>query len=116
MIQQQQPSYSPIQVPHTGNGNGNTTFQSPAKNSQIRFKFNIKFLGDSNVGKSSIIKRYSQGQFNLESSEVTVGIDIASKSEVVNGEFVTLKIWVLYMCYYFSGEEIKKERSLKFIF
>lgn len=52
----------------------------------------IAVIGDSNVGKTSIIRRFVAKEFVTE-YKATVGADFASKNFVVNDEQVTLQIW-----------------------
>ena len=49
-------------------------------------------IGDSNVGKTSIIKRYCNNQFS-PSYISTVGIDFETKYLRLNGKIINLQIW-----------------------
>ena len=54
----------------------------------------VVFLGQSGVGKTSIVKNFCFGNDNEDdSSSATIGIDYFSKSVVVDGESVRLRIW-----------------------
>jgi len=55
-------------------------------------KIRIMLIGDSNVGKTSIIKRYCKNQFS-PSYISTVGIDFETKYLKINGKMVNLQIW-----------------------
>ena len=52
----------------------------------------LLITGDSSVGKTSILTRYSNGTFK-EDYIATVGIDYFSKDEIINNKSVRIKIW-----------------------
>ena len=53
-------------------------------------KFKVVMIGDSNVGKTSIIDRYVEGVFpNLP----TVGVGFKSKSLYLDNKTFQLQIW-----------------------
>ena len=53
----------------------------------------IIILGDSSVGKTSIIKKYHDNQFD-ESHNATLGLDLVSKQYTTkDGSTITIKIW-----------------------
>jgi GTPase SAR1 family protein len=51
----------------------------------------ILLLGESNVGKTSLVTRYSQDRFDAQSNLLTVGIDIRKVSKQVEGRHVLLE-------------------------
>ena len=55
-------------------------------------KINIMLLGDSNVGKSSILRRYCENQFspNFISS---IGVDFETKILKINNQNINVSIW-----------------------
>ena len=57
-------------------------------------KVNVLVLGDSGVGKTSLLKQYSEDKFS-ESHMVTLGIDYFSKAYTPVGmtEEVGVRIW-----------------------
>ena len=55
-------------------------------------KIRLMLIGDSNVGKTSIIKRYCNNQFS-PSYISTVGIDFETKYLRLNGKTINLQIW-----------------------
>lgn len=58
-----------------------------------RYQFRIIMLGDSTVGKSSLVKRYAEGFFQ-DSINQTVGVDFYVHSvEVEPGVHVKLQFW-----------------------
>ena len=52
----------------------------------------ILIIGDSSVGKTSIISRYTNGTFK-EEYLATVGLDYYSKEEVINNKTINIKLW-----------------------
>jgi small GTP-binding protein len=60
--------------------------------------YKICFLGNSGVGKTTLIQRYLSGSFN-ESTRLTLGVEFHVKDLIVDNDHVTLQIWD------FGGEE-----------
>ena len=58
----------------------------------------IIIAGNASVGKTTLIKRYIEGQF-IEDSKMTIGVDFEVKSLTVDEQKVKLQIWD------FGGEE-----------
>ena len=52
----------------------------------------IVVLGDSDVGKTSLLQRYTQGK-NPQNTKPTIGADFQKKEVVVNNTIVTTQIW-----------------------
>jgi small GTP-binding protein len=52
----------------------------------------MAFLGDSNVGKTSILKKYKNNEF-LENTNCTVGFDFIEKYVQHNGKNIKLFIY-----------------------
>ncbi|XP_053124124.1 ras-related protein Rab-39B-like [Hemicordylus capensis] len=64
-----------------------------AADSIWHYQFRIIMLGDSTVGKSSLLKRYAEGQF-LESMNQTVGVDFyVHFLELEPGLSIKLQFW-----------------------
>ena len=55
-------------------------------------KVQFLIIGDSTVGKTSILSRYTNGDFNPHYL-ATVGLDFFKKDEVFNGKTIRIKIW-----------------------
>ena len=54
----------------------------------------IVVLGDSDVGKTSLLMRYAQGASEtLNNTKPTIGADFQKKEVVVNNTIVTVQIW-----------------------
>ena len=49
-------------------------------------------IGDTSVGKTSLITRYTNGTFKDEYL-ATVGLDYYSKEEIINNKTINIKIW-----------------------
>ncbi|OMJ82436.1 hypothetical protein SteCoe_16842 [Stentor coeruleus] len=60
--------------------------------SDVNFKFKIVIVGDSSVGKSSIIRRFVSHEFP-EVLKSTVGVDFIVQNLTVDGLSVKLQIW-----------------------
>jgi len=52
----------------------------------------VCIIGDTDVGKSSLAKRYCEGEFP-ENSTPTIGASFLQKRVVVSGETISLQIW-----------------------
>ena len=59
-----------------------------------RFDYSFKFIlvGDTGVGKTSIINRFVENRFDFNHS-FTVGVEFASKNIIINGKVIKMKIW-----------------------
>uniref|UniRef100_A0A8C9Y737 Ras-related protein Rab-25 n=1 Tax=Sander lucioperca TaxID=283035 RepID=A0A8C9Y737_SANLU len=49
-------------------------------------------IGDSGVGKSNLLSRFTRNEFNLESKS-TIGVEFATRSIQVDGKTVKAQIW-----------------------
>ncbi|KAG0236790.1 hypothetical protein BGW42_002658 [Actinomortierella wolfii] len=57
------------------------------------FLFKIVLIGDSGVGKSNILSRFTRGDFNLESKS-TIGVDFGARTvQVEDGKMIKAQIW-----------------------
>ena len=52
----------------------------------------ILIIGDPSVGKTSVIRRYTNGTFK-EEYLATVGLDYYSKVEAINNQTINIKLW-----------------------
>ena len=55
-------------------------------------KIQLIMIGESNVGKTSLIRRYTKNLFNTNHLETT-GIEFNSKEEKINNKIIKVKIW-----------------------
>ncbi|PHT76737.1 Ras-related protein YPT3 [Capsicum annuum] len=56
------------------------------------YLFKLVLIGDSGVGKSNLLSRFTKNEFNLESKS-TIGVEFATKSMNVDGKVIKAKIW-----------------------
>lgn len=56
------------------------------------FVFKIVIVGDSSVGKSNILTRYTQNVFDLN-SKATVGVELSTKLYRKNNEIISVNLW-----------------------
>ncbi|KAI6673174.1 hypothetical protein NL676_001080 [Syzygium grande] len=56
------------------------------------YLFKLVLIGDSGVGKSNLLSRFTRNEFNLESKS-TIGVEFANKSLRVDGKVVKAQIW-----------------------
>ncbi|KAG9509080.1 Ras-related protein Rab-11A, partial [Fragariocoptes setiger] len=62
------------------------------KDDEYDFLFKIVLIGDSGVGKSNLLSRFTRNEFNLESKS-TIGVEFATKSIQVDGKIVKAQVW-----------------------
>nr|CDS30942.1 ras protein Rab 11A [Hymenolepis microstoma] len=56
------------------------------------YLFKIVLIGDSGVGKSNLLSRYTRNQFNLE-SKTTIGVEFATRSVKIGDVGIKVQIW-----------------------
>lgn len=54
--------------------------------------FKIVLIGDSGVGKSNLLLRYTKNQFKIN-SQSTIGVEFATRSIKVQEQYVRAQIW-----------------------
>ncbi len=52
----------------------------------------VVLIGDSGVGKSNLLSRFTRNEFNLEGKS-TIGVEFATRSIHVEGKTVKAQIW-----------------------
>ena len=62
------------------------------QSSKYEYLFKIILIGNSGVGKSSIMQRYMKQTFN-SNYKITIGVDFLMKSLKINDEIVKLQVW-----------------------
>lgn len=62
------------------------------KDDDYDYLFKVVLIGDSGVGKSNLLARYTRNEFNLE-SKTTIGVEFSTRSIVVDGKKVKAQIW-----------------------
>ena len=55
-------------------------------------KCQIVLVGDSTVGKTSLLLKYTNGSYS-EDNLATVGLDFITKDEIINEKTIRVKIW-----------------------
>ena len=68
-----------------------TSSTSP-KEEEYDYLFKVVLIGDSGVGKSNLLSRFTRNEFNLESKS-TIGVEFATKSIVAEGKTIKAQIW-----------------------
>ena len=56
------------------------------------YLFKVVVIGDSGVGKSNLLSRFTRNEFNLESKS-TIGVEFATKSIKTEGKTIKAQIW-----------------------
>jgi len=67
------------------------------------YLFKLVLIGDSGVGKSNLLSRFTRNEFNLESKS-TIGVEFATKSLNIDAKVIKAQIW----------DTAGQERSLPF--
>jgi len=60
--------------------------------SNYDYLFKVVLIGDSGVGKSNLLSRFTRGEFNQDSKS-TIGVEFATRSINVDGKTVKAQIW-----------------------
>ncbi|XP_030043065.1 LOW QUALITY PROTEIN: ras-related protein Rab-11A-like [Microcaecilia unicolor] len=63
-----------------------------SKEDEYDYLFKIVLIGDSGVGKSNLLSRFTRNEFNLESKS-TIGVEFATRSIRVDNKTVKAQIW-----------------------
>lgn len=56
------------------------------------YLFKVVLIGDSGVGKSNLLSRFTRNEFNLESKS-TIGVEFATKSIQIDSKTIKAQIW-----------------------
>mmetsp|Transcript_1744 Transcript_1744/g.4121 ORF Transcript_1744/g.4121 Transcript_1744/m.4121 type:complete len:215 (+) Transcript_1744:137-781(+) len=56
------------------------------------YLFKVVLIGDSGVGKSNLLSRFTRNEFNLESKS-TIGVEFATRSIQAEGKIIKAQIW-----------------------
>mmetsp|Transcript_41351 Transcript_41351/g.110656 ORF Transcript_41351/g.110656 Transcript_41351/m.110656 type:complete len:218 (+) Transcript_41351:121-774(+) len=63
-----------------------------SKDDEYDYLFKVVLIGDSGVGKSNLLSRFTRNEFNLESKS-TIGVEFATRSIQVDGKTLKSQIW-----------------------
>ncbi|MCJ1441327.1 MAG: Ras- protein Rab-11A [Stictis urceolatum] len=58
----------------------------------LQFLFKVVLIGDSGVGKSNLLSRFTRNEFNLDSKS-TIGVEFATRSIQVDTKTIKAQIW-----------------------
>lgn len=72
------------------------------------FLYKVVLIGDSGVGKSNLLSRFTRNEFSLESKS-TIGVEFATRTIHVDDKIVKAQIWDT------AGQERYKLSSKSFI-
>ena len=77
------------------------------------YLFKVVLIGDSGVGKSNLLSRFTRNEFSLESKS-TIGVEFATRSLNVDGKVIKAQIWDTagqercdFSCYNFSFSDLR---------
>ncbi|XP_061634825.1 ras-related protein Rab-11B-like isoform X1 [Phyllopteryx taeniolatus] len=62
------------------------------RDDEYDYLFKVVLIGDSGVGKSNLLSRFTRNEFNLESKS-TIGVEFATRSLQVDGKTIKAQIW-----------------------
>lgn len=83
------------------------------RDDEYDYLFKVVLIGDSGVGKSNLLSRFTRNEFNLESKS-TIGVEFATRSIEVDGKTIKAQIWDTGKCVYVYDDmceyEIHTER------
>ncbi|KAJ1982279.1 Rab GTPase ypt31 [Dimargaris verticillata] len=63
-----------------------------SKDDEYDYLFKVVLIGDSGVGKSNLLSRFTRNEFNLDSKS-TIGVEFATRSIDVDGKTIKAQIW-----------------------
>eukprot|EP00698_Gefionella_okellyi_P018166 TRINITY_DN5419_c0_g1_i1.p1 TRINITY_DN5419_c0_g1~~TRINITY_DN5419_c0_g1_i1.p1 ORF type:complete len:217 (-),score=47.64 TRINITY_DN5419_c0_g1_i1:185-835(-) len=63
-----------------------------SKDDEYDYLFKVVLIGDSGVGKSNLLSRFTRNEFNLESKS-TIGVEFATRSVQCSGKTIKAQIW-----------------------
>ena len=61
-------------------------------NDQYDYLYKIVLTGDSGVGKSCLLSRFTRNEFDVESRS-TIGVEFATRSIKVAGKTIKAQVW-----------------------
>ncbi|KAI9341519.1 putative ras family domain-containing protein [Zopfochytrium polystomum] len=63
-----------------------------SRDDEYDFLFKVVLIGDSGVGKSNLLARFTRNEFSFESKS-TIGVEFATRSVQVDGKTIKAQIW-----------------------
>jgi len=81
-----------------------------AQSATADYIFKIVLTGDSGVGKSNLLSRFTRNEFSLESRS-TIGVEFSTKEVQVDGKTIKVQIWD-------TGKRnfLRKKKNKRFLF
>jgi small GTP-binding protein len=70
----------------------NRFYAMGTRDDEYDYLFKVVLIGDSGVGKSNLLSRFTRNEFNLESKS-TIGVEFATRSIQVDGKTIKAQIW-----------------------
>merc|ERR1711972_679626 len=64
----------------------------PRADDDYDYLFKVVIIGDSGVGKSNLLSRFTRDEFHLDSKS-TIGVEFATRSIQVDGKTIKAQIW-----------------------
>jgi len=64
----------------------------PPTQEEYDFLYKVVLIGDSGVGKSNLLSRFTRNEFNLETKS-TIGVEFATRSIQCEGKTIKAQIW-----------------------
>lgn len=61
-------------------------------NQKIDYVFKVVLIGDSAVGKSQLLARFSRNEFSIE-SKATIGVEFQTRTLSIDNKTVKAQIW-----------------------
>jgi len=62
------------------------------KEDEYDFLFKVVLIGDSGVGKSNLLSRFTRNEFTIESKS-TIGVEFATRTITCDGKIIKAQIW-----------------------
>lgn len=78
-------------------------------NQKIDYVFKVVLIGDSAVGKSQLLARFSRNEFSLD-SKATIGVEFQTRTLTIDHKTVKAQIWDT------AGQERYETISPSFLF
>ncbi|KAG2175669.1 hypothetical protein INT43_001316 [Umbelopsis isabellina] len=63
-----------------------------SRDDEYDYLFKVVLIGDSGVGKTNLLSRFTRNEFNLESKS-TIGVEFATRSIQVDSKTIKAQIW-----------------------
>ncbi|KAI8636632.1 rab11 protein [Parasitella parasitica] len=63
-----------------------------SRDEEYDYLFKVVLIGDSGVGKTNLLSRFTRNEFNLESKS-TIGVEFATRSIQVDNKVIKAQIW-----------------------